>query len=77
MSLTMPRRYTGKAPAGERRVICDFCGMTWYRSVCRRLPGGMLACPDDQDGRDSTTLDRLNAANAAAARLPRPAGERW
>jgi hypothetical protein len=78
VSLTMPRQY-GRLPGppGERRVVCDYCGITWYRSACRRDASGFLACPDDQSGRDTATLDRLNAQAAAQVRYPRPAIERW
>ena len=63
--LTIPRKYPGSAPPGERKVMCDYCGMAWLRSVCRRDASGFLACPDDQDGRDTVTLDRINAQAAA------------
>lgn len=74
MSLTMPRKYALPAPVGERRVVCDYCGITWYRSECRRDAAGFLACPDDQGGRDSVTLDRQNAEYAARAQARRRAG---
>lgn len=73
MRRTISRHYRLPAPAGERRVNCDYCGMKWYRSELVRDPSGYLACPDDQDGRDISTLDRLNsqyAARAAQARHP-------
>lgn len=58
---TIPRRYPFPAPRGERRYTCDYCGMKWYISQLRRDASGFYACPDDQDGRDTVTLDRLNA----------------
>jgi len=71
--LTMPRRYYPlPGPSGERQVSCSYCGMTYYRSDCIRDASGFLACPDDQDGRDVTTLDRLNAQNGARAAQRRP-----
>lgn len=63
---TIPRRYPFPAPAGEHQVTCAYCGMKWYRSQCRRDASGYLACPDDQDGLDTVSLDRANAAGAAA-----------
>lgn len=75
---TMPRKY-GRLPGppGERRVVCDYCGITWYRSACRRDMSGLLACPDDQSGRDTMTLDRANAQAGVEALPPRPLSERW
>lgn len=74
----MPRRYSAlPGPPGERRVTCDYCGIEWYRSQCRRDPAGFLACPDDQGGRDTVTLNRLNAEAAAQVRYPRAPVERW
>lgn len=73
--LTMPRRYGElPGPPGERRVACDYCGMTWYRSDLRRDPTGFLACPDDQQGRDVVTLDRANRAHLERALRRRPPG---
>lgn len=60
--LTMPRKYPGKAPRGERRRLCDYCGIPWYQSSLRQDAAGYWACPDDQPGRDTVTLDRLNNA---------------
>lgn len=77
MSLTMPRRYQGPAPAGERRAECAYCGLTWYRSSMIRDPAGRLACPDDQDGRDEVTLARLNAEGGVHQPQPSPVTEDW
>jgi len=77
MSLSIPRRYLGPAPAGERRVECAYCGLTWMRSDCIRDAAGRLACPDDQDGRDEVTLARLNAEGAEHAPQPSPVVEEW
>jgi len=69
----MSRNYSPlPGPAGERRVSCDYCGSKWYRSELVRDASGHLACPDDQDGRDVATLDRINAQNAARAAQRRP-----
>ena len=79
MALTMPRQYPFPAPPGEYRAECAYCGMTWYRSSLIRDAAGLLACPDDQEGRDTVTLDRLGreAANAAIAEANRIRRERW
>ena len=74
MSLTMPRRYPFPAPPGERRATCAYCGMEWYRSSLRRDASGYLVCPDDDEGRDKVTLDRLNNHYAAQASMRRPRG---
>lgn len=75
---TMSRHYSPlPGPPGERRAVCDYCGMTWYRSVMRRDPSGMLACPDDQAGRDATTLNRLNSQGTRDVKRPRPVIDRW
>lgn len=74
MSLTMPRNY-GPIPGGDRRVECAYCGMTWYRRDCRRDAAGYIVCPDDMEGRDTVTLDRLNAAGATVR--PRASEEIW
>ena len=74
MSLSIPRQYPGRAPAGERQAECDYCGCKFYRSTMRRDAAGFLRCEDDFDGKDTVTLDRENAANAASVRGPRPAG---
>jgi len=78
MSLSIPRRYPGRfGPRGERKVRCDYCSMMWLRSACRRDAAGLLACPDDQAGRDVVTLDRANAAGALSTRPVKPPPERW
>lgn len=76
---TIPRRYPFPAPAGERRVMCAYCSMKWYRSDCVRDPSGLLACPDCQEGKDAFTLDRerAEAAAAIAASAAKPGPERW
>lgn len=76
--LTMPRNYWPlPGPPGERRAVCDYCGITWYRSSMRRDESGFLACPDDQDGRDVVQLNRLNQEAAQRSRLRRDPGENW
>ena len=71
--LSIPRRYPGRVgPPGERQVECAYCGIKWYRSDCVRDASGYLVCPDDQDGRDTVTLDRANARELEKATRPRP-----
>jgi len=80
MALSIPRQLDAiPGPAGERRLDCDYCGIKWYRSVCRRDAAGLISCPDCQadGGRDTVTCDRANAANSASARVRRPAPEKW
>lgn len=78
MSNSIPRRYPQlPGPPGERKVMCDYCGIDWYRSVCRRDAAKLLACPDCQPGRDTVTLDRLNSINSARVRGRRPPPDTW
>jgi hypothetical protein len=73
MRRTISRNYSPlPGPVGERRVSCAYCGLKWMRSECVRDASGFLACPDDREGRDAVTLDRLNAQHAARASMPRP-----
>lgn len=58
--LTIGRTYAG--PKRNTADVCDYCGVTWHRSELTLDANGMLACPDDREGRVSGTLDRLNAA---------------
>lgn len=72
MTLTMPRNLGPNHERGDYREACDYCGITWYRSSMRRDASGLLACPDDQDGRDKVTLDRANQrAGMQGRRAPR------
>lgn len=75
----IPRQYPFPAPRGEYQTTCDYCGITWYRSDLIRDESGLLACPDDQEGRSTATLDRLNAEAAAqaAAELDGMTKEPW
>ena len=77
--LTKPRKYPFPAPPGEYSTTCDYCGCEWYRSDLRRDASGFLACPDDQDGRDTVTLQRLEteAISKALEDLKRVRRERW
>lgn len=47
--------------------MCDYCGCDFYRSQLVRDPAGLLACEDDQEGRDTVTLNRLEAQAVAEA----------
>lgn len=50
---------------GSYAAHCDYCGVRWPRCKMVRDAAGLLACPDDQAGRDTVTLDQENAAGAA------------
>lgn len=62
-----------QVPPGERRRTCDYCGIEWYQSQMFKDPAGYWRCPDDAEGRDQVTLNRLNqqAALTARARMAR------
>lgn len=61
---TVGRFWPRSAPPGDRPVRCDYCGVPWRRSLMVRDRAGLLACPDDQPGRDVVTLSELNAKAA-------------
>jgi len=63
----IPRRYPFPSPGGEYQTACDYCGITWYRSSLVRDESGFLACPDDQEGRCTATLARLEQEAIAEA----------
>lgn len=66
---TVGRKRPSTSPRGDVQVLCDYCGVQWYRHRLRRDAAGLLSCPDDNDvGRDVVTLSRENAAAAAAYR---------
>lgn len=54
--------------------MCSYCGVAYYRSELRRDASGNLACPEDQRGRDSVTLNEGNAAALLSRRLPGQTG---
>jgi hypothetical protein len=58
---TIGRHYRGST-RDAFAVACDYCGVSWPRFKLRRDGAGLFACPDEGDGRDARTLDRLNAA---------------
>jgi hypothetical protein len=64
---TIGKRWPRSAPRGDIQSMCDYCGVMWRRSQLRRDGAGLLVCPDEGDGRDSVTLDRLNAMGARRA----------
>lgn len=75
---TMSRKYSPlPGPPGERRATCDYCGFKWYRSDMRRDASGLLACPDDMEGRDAVTLNRLNSQGTRDVKRPRPTIDKW
>jgi len=65
---TIPRSLTEDYPRGDRRARCDYCGCMWMRSQLTKKEDGLLACPDDVDGRVATELSRLNAEDAPQGR---------
>lgn len=66
MGLTIGRRWPASAPRGDHSAMCDYCGVTWRRSLLKRDDDGNLYCPQEGSGRAASTLDRLNAAGSAA-----------
>lgn len=56
---SVPKNWHGKIHGGVAN--CDICGVAWPRRRLRRDGQGMLTCPDEGGGRDSFTLDILNA----------------
>jgi hypothetical protein len=60
-------RHWPKSWRGSYAAHCDYCGVRWPRFKMVRDGAGLLACPDDQKGRDTVTLDRENAAGAREA----------
>ena len=64
MSRTIGRHWPKTARRGDYQAMCDHCGVLWRRSQLHRDGAGSLVCPDEGDGRDSVTLDALNAASA-------------
>lgn len=67
---TIGRHWSKKAPRGDFQAICDYCGVQWRRSQLVRDRAGLLACPDDQRGKDAVTLSQENALAAGEPRGP-------
>ena len=61
MALTIGRKWPLSAPRADYPCYCDYCGAKWRRSQLRRDGAGLLVCPDEGDGADTVTLDRMNA----------------
>ena len=53
---------------GQKVAHCSYCGVRWYSGDLRRDASGKWVCPDDIGGRDTATLDALNAEGAAMYR---------
>lgn len=53
---------------GQKTAHCSYCGVRWYSGDLRRDASGKWACPDDIKGRDTATLDAMNAEGAASYR---------
>lgn len=56
------------AQYGDFRAKCGYCGVMWMRSEMVRDAAAILACPDDQAGKDLVTLARENAAGTMELR---------
>lgn len=68
MSRTIGRKKPRNLPGGDYVTMCAYCGANWYRSQLRLDGSGKLFCPDEGDGLDAVTLDRMNAAEASRLR---------
>jgi len=66
---TIGRSFTGSTP--DYATDCDYCGVKWHRSELKLDAAGLLACPDDAEGRVAVDLDRENAAGPTPQALPR------
>lgn len=71
---TISYRRSHRSPPGDTVKLCSYCGVAYYRSQLRCDASGNLACPEDQRGRDSVTLNEGNAAALANRRLPGQTG---
>lgn len=60
MALTIGRHWK-RPPKGDFQSECAYCGVRWRRSELTRDSAGLLRCPDEGDGHDSTALSALNA----------------
>ena len=58
---TLPKHHHGTTRR-KYPVECGYCGVPWPRDRMVKDGTGMWVCPDDQRGRDRSTLDRINAA---------------
>jgi hypothetical protein len=70
--ITIGKKWPTKKPNGDYRRECDYCGAMWRRSQLKADGSGLLYCPDEGNGADSVTLDRINATNAKTFVRPRP-----
>ncbi len=50
--------------------MCDYCGIFWYQSALAQDASGYWACPDDQSGRDTVTLNRENSQERITDGIP-------
>ena len=64
--MPVSRHWPKRAPKGDFSATCDICGVLWRRSELTRKADGLLYCPDDVAGRDTVTLNDLNARAAEA-----------
>lgn len=66
---TIGRHYIG--PNRNWQEDCDYCGVRWHRHELRLDENGLLACPDDRDGRVSKAIDYQRAIDASAPSIVR------
>lgn len=52
---TIGRTYCG--PTRNYSPHCDYCGVRWLRTDMTLTADGLLACPDDRDGKTARELD--------------------
>ncbi len=52
---TIGRRYHG--PTRNYATSCDYCGVMWHRHELTANDEGLLACPDDRDGKTAKSLN--------------------
>jgi hypothetical protein len=69
---TYGNRWPSYAPRGDYLTTCSICGTTWRRSQMRRTKGGLLRCPDDQQGRETAETDEANLAWKLHMGRPKP-----
>lgn len=61
---TIGYRRPRSSPRGDVQAGCSYCGAQWLRSKLYKDQDGNLVCPDEGNGRPSSTLNELNAEGA-------------
>jgi hypothetical protein len=72
MGRTIGTKWPKSAPRGDGAEYCAICGVKWRFSQLRRDGCGRLVCPDEGDGLDEKTLNRINAEMGRRVRPVRP-----